>query len=127
MKTNSKTPPLPSELLSLFLPSGILDYFTVVDILSQDTCFILYLEEQAVIPSEYSDLALHSKGFFPEVEVQDFPIRGKAVYLRIRRRRWEDRATGQTYSRDWNLVASGTRITAEFGAFLKELLRQSCC
>ena len=34
--------------------------------------------------------------------------------------------TGQTYSRDWNLVASGTRITAEFGAFLKALLRQSC-
>lgn len=126
MKTNTKTPPLPSEILSLFLPSGILDYFTVVDSISQDTCFILYLEEQAVIPSEYSDLALHSKGFFPEVEVQDFPIRGKAVYLRIRRRRWEDPATGQTYSRDWNLVASGTRITAEFGAFLKELLRQSC-
>ena len=38
----------------------------------------------------------------------------------------EDPETGQTYSRDWNLVASGTRITAEFGAFLKALLRQSC-
>ena len=62
----------------------------------------------------------------PEIEVQDFPIRGKAVYLRIKRRRWEDPSTGMTYSRDWNLVASGTRITAEFGAFLKELLRHSC-
>ncbi len=71
-------------------------------------------------------LHLHSKGFFPEIEVQDFPVRGKAVYLRIKRRRWEDPETGQTYSRDWNLVASGTRITAEFGAFLKALLRQSC-
>ena len=30
---------------------------------------------------------------------------------------------GQTYSRDWSLAATGTRITAEFGAFLKELLR----
>ena len=45
------------------------------------------------------------------------------VYLRIKRRRWEDPSTGQTYSRDWSLVATGTRITAEFGAFLKELLR----
>ncbi|WP_456319280.1 ISAon1 family transposase N-terminal region protein, partial [Bacteroides xylanisolvens] len=44
-------------------------------------------------------------------------------YLRIKRRRWEDPSTGQTYSRDWSLVATGTRITAEFGAFLKELLR----
>ena len=79
-----------------------------------------------MIPSEYLHLYLHSKGFFPEIEVQDFPIRGKAVYLRIKRRRWEDTTTGQTYSRDWNLLAAGTRITAEFGAFLKELLRQSC-
>ena len=58
--------------------------------LSQDTCVILYLEEQAVIPSEHSHLCLHTKGFFPEVEIQDFPIRGKAVYLCIKRRRWED-------------------------------------
>nr|WP_240062651.1 transposase [Bacteroides xylanisolvens] len=65
---------------------------------------MLYLEEKATIPAEYSDLHLHSKGFLPEIEVQDFPIRGKAVYLRIKRRRWEDPSTGQTYSRDWSLV-----------------------
>ena len=115
MKTSSSQTIDPVASLSLFLPSGILDYFTLVNHVSQDTCFILYLEEKATIPSEYSDLHLHSKGFLP--------IRGKAVYLRIKRRRWEDPSTGQTYSRDWSLVATGTRITAEFGAFLKELLR----
>ena len=40
------------------------------------------------------------------------------------RRRWEDPETGQTYSRDWNLLASGTRITAEFGAFLKDVYKR---
>ena len=114
------------EMLSLFLPVGMLDYFDLVNHASQETCFILFLEEKPSLPQEYSHLHLHSKGFFPEIEVQDFPIRGKAVYLRVKRRRWEDPETGQTYSRDWNLVASGTRITAEFGAFLKALLRQSC-
>lgn len=123
MKTNSTKDFDPIAALSLFLPSGILDYFTLVSGISQDTCFILYLEEKSAIPSELSHLPLHSKGFFPEIEVQDFPIRGKAVYLRIRRRRWKDPLTGQTYSRDWSLVATGTRITAEFSAFLKELLR----
>ena len=88
--------------------------------------FHSFLEEKAMIPQELSHLHLHSKGFFPEIEIQDFPIRGKAVYLRIKRRRWEDPSTGMTYSRDWNLVASGTRITAEFGTFLKELLGHSC-
>lgn len=126
MKTNRQNPVTPIELLSLFLPVGMLDYFALVDHVSQDTCFILFLEEKPDTPSELSHLHLHSKGFFPEVEIQDFPIRGKAVYLRIKRRRWEDPATGKIYSRDWNLVASGTRITAEFGAFLKALLRQSC-
>ena len=116
----------PQEMLSLFLPSGLLDYFDLVNHVSQDTCFILFLEEKPSIPQEYSHLHLQSKGFFPEIEVQDFPIRGKAVYLRVKRRRWEDPETGQTYSRDWNLVASGTRITAEFGVFLKALLGQSC-
>ena len=116
----------PQEMLSLFLPSGLLDYFDLVNHVSQDTCFILFLEEKPSIPQEYSHLHLHSKGFFPEIEVQDFPIRGKAVYLRVKRRRWEVPETGQTYSRDWNLVASGTRITAEFGVFLKALLGQSC-
>ena len=104
MKTSSSQTIDPVASLSLFLPSGILDYFTLVNHVSQDTCFILYLEEKATIPSEYSDLHLHSKGFLPEIEVQDFPIRGKAVYLRIKRRHWEDPSTGQTYSRDWSLV-----------------------
>ena len=104
MNTSSSQTIDPVVSLSLFLPSGILDYFTLVNHVSQDTCFILYLEEKATIPAEYSDLHLHSKGFLPEIEVQDFPIRGKAVYLRIKRRLWEDPSTGQTYSRDWSLI-----------------------
>lgn len=95
--------------------------FTLVNHVCQDTCFILYLEKKSIIPAECSHLHLHSKGFFPEIEVQDFPIRGKAVYLRIKRRRWEDPVTSQTYSSDWSLVATGTRITAEFGAFFKRI------
>ena len=126
MKSKRQSPVTPLELLDLFLPTGMLDYFDLVDHVSQDTCFILFLAEKPEVPSELSHLRLHSKGFFPEVELQDFPIRGKSVYLRIKRRRWEDPDSGQTYSRDWNLVASGTRITAEFGAFLKALLGQSC-
>ena len=90
-----------------------------------DTCYIISLEEKKLIPSEYADLVLVSKGFHAEIEIQDFPARGKVVYLHIKRRRWEDKTTGKSYSRDWNLVATGTRITAEFGVFLKELLRNS--
>lgn len=121
----SATLPNSLDVLSLFLPSGCLDYFDVTDYSNMDTCIIISLEEKNLIPLEYANLNLVSKGFHPEIEVQDFPARGKAVYLHIKRRRWEDKTTGKTYSRDWNLVATGTRITSEFGAFLKELLRNS--
>jgi hypothetical protein len=121
---NKMKSPSIAEVLSLFLPDGILEYFDIVSEITQETCFILCLEEKNIVPDEISTLNLHSHGFHPEVEVQDFPIRGKAVYLRIKRRRWKDIDTGKVYSRDWRIVAHGTRITAEFGSFLKELLRQ---
>lgn len=121
---NKMKSPSIAEVLSLFLPDGILEYFDIVSEITQDACFILFLEEKNIVPDEISTLNLHSHGFHPEVEVQDFPIRGKAVYLRIKRRRWKDIDTGKVYSRDWRIVAHGTRITAEFGSFLKELLRQ---
>ncbi|WP_394698888.1 hypothetical protein [uncultured Bacteroides sp.] len=69
----------------MFLPSGLLDYFDLINSESLETCFILFLEEKNIIPEECKTLPLHSKGFMPEIEVQDFPIRGKAVYLRIKR------------------------------------------
>lgn len=121
---NKKKSPSLAEVLSLFLPDGILEYFDIVSEITQDTCFILCLEEKNIVPDEISTLNLHSHGFHPEIEVQDFPIRGKAVFLRIKRRRWKEIDTGKVYSRDWRIVAHGTRITAEFGSFLKELLRQ---
>ena len=121
---NKMKSPSIAEVLSLFLPDGILEYFDIVSEITQETCFILCLEEKNIVPDEISSLNLHSHGFHPEIEVQDFPIRGKAVFLRIKRRRWKDIDTGKVYSRDWRIVAHGTRITAEFGSFLKELLRQ---
>ena len=61
------------------------------------------------------------KVFFPEATVQDFPIRGKNVFLHIIRRRWINESSKKVVIRDWQLVAKGTRITSEFAAFLKEI------
>jgi len=74
-----------------------------------------------VIPEEYHSDRLLSKGFFDEITVQDFPLRGKAVYLHIRRRRWLNQTTGAVVFRDWNMVAQGTRMTTEFASFLKAI------
>ena len=53
MKQNLQTPATPLEMLSLFLPAGLLDYFDLVNHVSQETCFIFFLEEKPSIPQEY--------------------------------------------------------------------------
>lgn len=108
-------------ILSMFLPKGMLDYFDFTDYSDMGAYYIFCLEEKNSIPEEYSDLPLVSKGFYPEITVTDFPVRDRTVYFKVKRHRWEDKRTGKTYNRNWKLVADGTRITAEFGSFLKEL------
>jgi hypothetical protein len=89
-------------------------------IIEQDTVH-LYFQEKKDLPKEEKHRSLTAHGFHKEVTVQDFPLRGKKVFLHIKRRRWLDKTSKEIVQRDWNLVAQGTRMTIEFAAFLKVL------
>ncbi len=53
--------------------------------------------------------------------IQDYPIRGRATYLHVRKRKWLDKSTGEIFSYQWDISEfDGTRLNAEFVAFLKE-------
>ena len=106
-------------LVSLLLPQGILEFFELTNVAQTPLGLNIYLEEKNIIPLEYKDQKLESKGFLPEISIQDFPIRGQKVNLCIKRRRWEVKDSGTIITRDWNLVQKGARMTTEFGAFLK--------
>ena len=112
-----------SELIKLLLPEIIVEYFELTSYKKGDEVLHIYLKEINSIPKEYRTFKLSSKGFFDEITVQDFPIRGHQVYLHITRRRWLNEDTGKVVFRDWNLVADGTRVTQEFASFLKEINR----
>lgn len=112
------------EILSLLLPKELLEYFDITAADKNKDSYVIYLEEKNISPEKYKDNKLASKGFYDPVTVQDFPLRGKACYLKVKRRRWTNLDTGTIVMRDWNLVASGTRITQEFASFLKGLNRQ---
>ena len=62
-------------LASLVLPSGILEYFLISKVEHNPEIYRIYLEENNQIPKEYSQDKLVSKGFYEEVNIQDFPIR----------------------------------------------------
>jgi len=112
-----------TSLLELILPEGILEYFEVSDFMKEEGCFRIYLVEKNVHPKEFVSENLVSKGFYEEITIQDFPIRGQKSYLHIKRRKWLDKKTGAIVSRNWDIVAKGTRMTQEFANFLKAILR----
>ena len=106
----------------LLLPEGTLDYFIISDVKESSTDIVIFLEEKNEVPSEYSNIKVESKGFYDPVVVQDFPIRGKKLFLNIRRRRWIVKDDGRYVSRNWKLVAEDRRMTHNFASFLKELI-----
>jgi transposase len=111
------------DLLKLVLPEILVDHFNIVSSKQEGETLHLYFEEQNKPPVEYSSRSLISKGFHDEITIQDFPLRGKHVYLHIKRRRWTDKQSKSIVQRNWNLVAKGSRITDEFATFLKEISR----
>ena len=111
------------ELLKLFLPEILVEHFDLINSKTEGETLHLYFEELNKPPVEHLSKALISKGFHDEITVQDFPLRGKRVFLHIKRRRWTDKQTNTIVQRDWNLVAKGSRMTEEFAAFLKEISR----
>jgi hypothetical protein len=112
-----------TSLMSLVLPEGILDYFELTDFIKSEFGFKIYLVEKNAPPIEFASDKLTSKGFFDEITIQDYPIRGKPSYLYIKRRRWINERTRGIVYRDWNMVAKGTRMTQEFASFLKAIAR----
>ena len=105
----------------LLLPEGTLDYFDIVDVKESGSEVVIYLEEKNVVPLEYASKETESKGFYDPVVVQDFPLRGKKVFLNIRRRRWMLKSDNSYISRDWRILAADTRLTQDFAFFLKAL------
>jgi hypothetical protein len=107
------------NIAQVVLPQGILEYFDFTGLEDTPAEIRIFLAEKNRPPQEYSHTKLTSKGFFEEIKVVDFPIRGKIVFLMVKRRRWLDVNSGNPVFRNWDLVAKGTRMTKDFASFLK--------
>ena len=112
---------LTEEVLSIFLQEGTLDYFDLTSCDFGSSQGIIYLREKKIIPEDLNPAEVYSNGFFPEATLQDFPIRGRKMFLKILRRRWCYKNGGGSFSRNWEFLSRGMRISKEFASFLKEL------
>ena len=77
------------------------------------------MDEQNKVPPGISLIEYESKGFDTGKKVQDFPIRGKAVYLVIRTRLWRHKETGSIVKNNYSFIAKGSKLTQELSDFLK--------
>jgi hypothetical protein len=111
-----------NSLIQLILPQEIFNYFEIIKIDTLEKEVHVYLDELSQKPEGFENEKLLSKGFHPIATIQDFPIRDKAMYLHVRRRRWLIESSGEIISRDWDTVAKGTRLTKDFAIFLKGIL-----
>jgi hypothetical protein len=116
---------LEKELYGHFLPSILIDHFTIKEVLllgniKRKSMFLeILLEENNCILGSFNSEEYESKGF-TESYIQDFPIRGKAVFLKIRRRRWRNKSNHSLIIRnDYSYIADGSGFTKELSDFLK--------
>lgn len=116
---------LNKAIFQLILPEGLLDYFMIKEV--KELCrlsdkklyYELHLEENNKLHSGYDASQYESKGF-TEVTVQDFPLRGKDVFLVVRRRRWRNKQNPKDIVKnDYSFIAEGSRLTKELADFLK--------
>lgn len=112
------------QLARLVLPKEILDNFDIVKIETDESdidamSMTIHLDERMNAYLQKSE-DYESKGFMDAVRITDFPIRDHKVILVLRRRRWKNKETGETFVDRISVTESGTRYSKEFAAFLKE-------
>jgi hypothetical protein len=86
-------------LLEKVFPTELVEYFEITNY--QELCsiqdkleyIIVTFKERNELPNGYSFDEYETKDFMSSKLIQDFPIRGKGVYLRIIKRRWRHKQT----------------------------------
>lgn len=98
----------------------IADFKTLCSLENKKEYWLIEFEEKNELPIGYSTSEYESKGFMESKLIQDFPLRGKVVFLKVRKRRWRHKETGAVIKRDFSFIADGSKFTQELSDFLKD-------
>jgi len=98
---------------------NITSFEVLCDLKSKEEYWLIDFEEKNDIPNGYDASEFESKEFIGSKSIQDFPLRGKGVYLRVKKRRWRHILTGEIIKRDFSFAADGSKFTQDLSDFLK--------
>ena len=98
----------PKRLLRAILPDVLIDNFDIVNFDKSADRFDIYLDEKKVqLKEDKTNPDIISYGFGEYRTIQDYPIRGRATYLHVRKRKWLDKSSNEIFSYDWDLSEFG--------------------
>lgn len=108
-------------LLETLFPGVIVENFDIVSIqhYPKEEEIHIHLDEKKSIPVEFSSRRVVFNGFTSAKKIQDYPIRGNAVYLHVRRRKWLDTETNEILTKTYSIAFEGTQLTKGVCVFFK--------
>ena len=106
----------------MFLPQGLDELFEMVRFERTDNAYDIWLDEKKLRSEEDKrNSNIVARGYTDYVVIQDYPMRGRPVYLHMRKNKWWDKSTNEIFSYNLKLPnEKGTRLSKEFVAFLKD-------
>ena len=109
------------QLARLVLPKELLDRFEITKVDCNEGLMEMYIHlDERMNPYLQKSEEYESNGFMDAVSITDCPIRDHKVILKVRRRRWIAKQTGESFVDKLSITEKGTRYSKEFAAFLKE-------
>lgn len=107
----------PVELISSFDIVGI---ETLCNVETRSEYLVIDFIEKNILPFGLSLNEYECKDFTEGKLIQDFPLRGKGVFLNIKKRRWRHKDTKKIVKSDFSFIAEGSKFTQELSDFLKD-------
>ena len=115
------------SLLQVVFPKEITQHFELKSLEEKRAYIQIRFEELAeLVPAKMqASKEIVLDGFCNPIELQSFPLKGKAVYLKLYRRRWKYKGERKSYSNRYEFNPEGVKATKEFASFLKEAFGQT--
>lgn len=111
-----------SDAFWMFLPQGLGELFEMVRFERTEQAYDIWLDEKKERSEEdWRNPNIVARGYTDYVVIQDYPLRGRPVYLHMRKNKWWNKQTNEIFSYGLDLPnEDGTRLSAEFVSFLKD-------
>ncbi len=115
------------ELLWAILPEGLDKDFEIESFEKTAGRFRIVLIEKNIVREELPEMYRGKRiinSVLNNLFVDDFPIRGRKGEILLRRRSWKFKDVDKLFTREIDILATGTKLEKEFADFLKEFDRE---